>query len=45
MPVLLKHHGAGSALSVIAGFSRMPVDIYVRADDFEDAKDVMNINE
>lgn len=45
IPVILKHHGAGQVLSVIAGFSRMPVDILVGKEDLQDARDIMDIKE
>ena len=45
IPVLLKHQGAGEMLSLIAGFSKLPVDILIRVDDLNDARDIMDIQE
>jgi hypothetical protein len=45
IPVLLKHQGSGAFMSILSGYSNMPVDIYVKDIIIEEARKILDIKE
>jgi hypothetical protein len=43
MEVMLEHQGAGALISILAGSSFGPVDIYVRKDQINEARELMDL--